>query len=582
MSSDNFFENILENMADGVMALDFKGRIVMFNFSAGDILGMSPDKVLDDTFARVFMAAGSTDNDEFNQVVLDAIYEQGIGLSSIVDFTRADGSKVSLSICSSYLGGSTKEQEKKGVILVFSDITELKAMQTRQEEDARKLGKAYQDMEEKNALLQQALKKVKVVRISSSILVLLLFLGIGLYYFYGDELLNKIQQSGSSQPSGPSADVEYFTVQQRPLTSSVSISGRLEPLEEIVVTSPFDGMIEQRNFSFGQIVNQGDILILLDSSELEIKLRNARSEYIKINQKYQELLKWDSGTEMTKARRSLARARDTLEVSQRELEESELLYEKGIVSANEVDGKKRAVENALVDVKSAEEELESVREKASEQNMQMVSMELENAKVNLETLEKQIQGKMVRAPVSGVVIKPVREEDKEVSLEKGSRISAGTSLFAVGDLSGVTVSTRVDEVDVRKISIGQPVKARGDAFPGILLEGRVSHISAQAVTGSGQQAATFDVRITFPQLDEQNLEVIRVGMSADLEIVVYDNDEALMAPLSCVRVVQGRSMVRLAGSEGNIVEKEVETGLTTLTSVEIKSGLKQGDRLVQW
>lgn len=543
---------------------------------------MSPDKVLDDTFARVFMAAGSTDNDEFNQVVLDAIYEQGIGLSSIVDFTRADGSKVSLSICSSYLGGSTKEQEKKGVILVFSDITELKAMQTRQEEDARKLGKAYQDMEEKNALLQQALKKVKVVRISSSILVLLLFLGIGLYYFYGDELLNKIQQSGSSQPSGPSADVEYFTVQQRPLTSSVSISGRLEPLEEIVVTSPFDGMIEQRNFSFGQIVNQGDILILLDSSELEIKLRNARSEYIKINQKYQELLKWDSGTEMTKARRSLARARDTLEVSQRELEESELLYEKGIVSANEVDGKKRAVENALVDVKSAEEELESVREKASEQNMQMVSMELENAKVNLETLEKQIQGKMVRAPVSGVVIKPVREEDKEVSLEKGSRISAGTSLFAVGDLSGVTVSTRVDEVDVRKISIGQPVKARGDAFPGILLEGRVSHISAQAVTGSGQQAATFDVRITFPQLDEQNLEVIRVGMSADLEIVVYDNDEALMAPLSCVRVVQGRSMVRLAGSEGNIVEKEVETGLTTLTSVEIKSGLKQGDRLVQW
>ncbi|MFO7727847.1 MAG: efflux RND transporter periplasmic adaptor subunit [Desulfonatronovibrio sp.] len=581
MSSDNFFENILENMADGVMALDFKGRIVMFNSSAGNILGMSPDKVRDDTFARIFMA-GDTDNDEFNQVVLDAIYEQGIGLSSVVDFTRADGSKVSLSICSSYLEGNTKEQEKKGVILVFSDITEIKAMQARQEEDARKLGKAYRDMEEKNALLQQALRKVKAVRIASSVLILLLFFGIGTYYFYGDALINKIQSPASSEPSRDSADVEYLTVQQRPLTSSVSISGRLEPLEEIVVTSPFDGMIEQRNFSFGQLVDQGDLLILLDSSELEVKLRNARSEYIKINQKYQELQQWDSGTEMTKARRSLVRAKDTLEVNQRELEESELLFEKGIVAANEVDGKKRAVENALVDVKSAEEELESVRDKASEQNIQMVSMELENAKVNLETIEKQIQGKTVRAPVSGVVIKPVREEDKEVSLEKGSRISAGTTLFAVGDLSGVTVSTKIDEVDVRKVSIGQPVKARGDAFPGILLEGRVSHISAQAVTGSGQQAATFDVRITFPEQDEDNLEVIRVGMSADLEIVVYDNEKALMAPLSCVRVVQGRSMVRLAEPDGTIVEKEVKTGLTTLTSVEIKSGLKQGDRLVQW
>ncbi len=581
MSSEDFYENILENMADGVMALDSRGKIVMFNSAAGDILAMSPEKVMNDTFARVFMA-GATENDEFNQVILDAIYEKGIGLASTADFTRPDGSRVSLSIKSSYLGRNEDQGDNKGVILVFSDITELRKMQIRQEEDARKLGKAYQDLEEKNELLQQAVKRVQVVRAVSTILIIGLFLGIGVYYFHGDALLKRIQQVGPA--AAPRADraIEHHTVRSMPLTSSVSLSGRLEPLEEIVVTAPFDAMILERNFSFGQMVEKGDLLILLDSTELEVKLRSARSDYIKANQRYNELLEWDSGTEMTRARRSLARARDTLEMNQRELEESKLLFEKGIVAANEVEGKLRTLENNIVDVKSAEEELESVRQKGSQENIELAMMDLENVRVNLRNLESQMEGREVVAPVSGVVIKPVSEDDKSPSLERGSRVSSGTSLFAVGDLSGVTVGAKVDEVDVRNISKGQPVKARGDAFPDIVLHGMVSHISAQAVSGSGQQAASFDVRVTFPELDEKSQDVIRVGMSADLEVVVYDKDDAVMVPLPFVRMIQGRPVVRLTGPDGSIEEREVETGITTLGSVEIRSGLSAGDRLAGW
>ncbi len=581
MSSDNFFENILENMADGVMALDFKGRIIMFNTAAGNILGMDPAGVMDKTFAGVFMSGGQP-NDDFSQTVLDAVYEQRAGLASTVSFTREDGSEVFLSINSSYLREKESDAENRGVILVFSDITRLTRMQARQEEDARKLGRAYQDLEEKTILLQQAIKKSRIVRVVSTIFIIGLFLGIGLYYFQGDALLNRIQQARPEAKARTETADRYFTVEQRPLSSSVSLSGRLEPLEEIVVTAPFEAMIEERNFSFGQMVEKGDLLILLDSSDLEIKLRNATSDFIKAGQRYKELLNWDSGTEMTRARRSLARARDTLEMNQRELEESQLLLKQGIVPANEVEGKRRSVENALVDVEAAEEELESAREKGSNENIELVKMELENARVNLANFEKQMAGREVLAPVSGVVIKPVSEDDKKISLEKGSRVSAGTSLFAVGDLSGVTVSTRVDEVDVRNVSPGQRVSARGDAFPDILLQGVVSHISAQAITSGSQQAATFDVLVIFPELDEQSLDVIRVGMSADLEVLVYDRDDALMVPISSVRMMQGRPMVRLAGSDGGVIEKEISTGLTTIGSVEIRSGLEPGDRLLAW
>lgn len=580
MTTDNFFHNILENMADGVMVLDFKGRIIMFNSAAGRILGLRPEDVSGKPFAAVFLAAPEP-NDEFNQVVLDAIYRKGIGLCATVEYARANDSGLTLSIRSSYLR-SEGEREDRGVVLVFSDITEIKALQTRQEEDARKLGQAYLDLEQKNDQLQSALKRVQVIRMTSTILIIALFAGIGLYYFQGDALLKSVHKVGHMQPTRTEPLAGVVTVEQRPLSSSISLSGLIAPLEEIVVTAPFDASIEERHFSFGQMVQKGGLLLSLDASDLEIKLRNARSEYIRNNQKYRELLQWDSGTEMTRARRSLARAKDTLEVNQRKLEESELLFEKGVIPAQELESSKRQAANSLEDVRAAEEELESVREKGGPENLKISKMDLENARVNLEVLEKQMSQKEVRAPVSGVVIRPVAADDKNVSLEKGARITTGMSLLAVGDMDGVIVKAKVDEIDVGKITPGQPVSATGDAFPGIRLQGTVSHISAQASSGTGQTGSNFDALVVFPDIDRKILQSIRVGMSADLEVVVYNRGDATVVPIRHVRVMRGVPTVRLLAADGTVSEKKVQTGITTLSHVEITSGVKPGDRLAGW
>lgn len=581
MPTEDFYQNILENMADGVMGLDFKGRIIMFNEAAGKILSIDPEKALEKPFALVFMDQAQT-NDQFNQVVLDAVYQQDIGLTTTVDFDRGDGSTATLSITSSYLQSNSQNQDNNGVILVFSDVTEIKALQKKQAEDARKLGQAYQDLESKNELLQKALKKVQVIRVASTLFIIGLFVGLGFYYFQGNSLIKRLQQPSTREVSAVQGEAGYHTVRPGPLSSSVSLSGRLEPLEEIVVTAPFEAMITQRDFSFGQMVEQGDILLVLDSSDLEIKLRNAKSDFIKANQKLQELLDWGSGTEMTRARRSLARSKDTLDLDARKLEEAELLFERGIIPAQELESAQRQKDSSREDVQSAQEELESVRKKADPENIELARMDMENARVNLANLERQMESRAIIAPVSGVVIQPVSEDDKKLSLEKGSRINSGDSLFAVGDLSGVTVSTKVDEVDVRKLSLGQPVRAGGDAFPGVTLEGAVSHISAQAVSGSGGQGANFDVRVTFDEVEERVLDLIRVGMSADLEVVVYEKDDAIMVPIPLVGMIRGTPMVRLVGPDNSIIEKEVETGITTLRAVEIVSGVNPGDRLAGW
>lgn len=577
---EHLHQNILENMRDGVMALDFQGRITLFNPAAGEILGLDGRKTRSRTFAEVFLVMDEA-NDEFNQVVLDAVQQKGVGRQDTVEFRRPGGVRVTLSVTSSYLR-EEQDDSARGVIVVFSDITQVKQLQEQEREQNRKLGKAYADLEETNSRLTQALKKVQAVRLAAAVGIVLLFAGLGLYHLQVFSGLK--QMTGRGEPPAEAGRIETaaHVLTPRPLAASISLSGRLQPLEEVVVTAPFEGSILENRFMFGQRVQAGDVLLVLDTSELEVKLREARSSQIKTLQKYQEMLGWEVGTEMAKARRGMQKAESELESKRIKLEEDELLFSKGLISREALSNSRQQLESATTALISSREDLESTRQKGGPDNLRIARMELENAQAKLEEVEKQLAGAEIRAPFSGVVIRPSVEDDKKVSLERGARIRAGDSLLALGNLDGLRVLGKVDEVDIGRLTVGQKVRARGDAFPGITLTGHVAHISAQATGGTSHQAPTFDIQVTIPELNPEAEENIRVGMSADLEIQVHDNPEALLAPLPLVRVVGGKSLVRVVDGSGRIEEREVRTGMTTMDAVEITSGVQAGERLAEW
>lgn len=578
--ADHLHQNILENMRDGVMALDFQGRITLFNPAAADILGLDRDRVRGRTFAEVFLAADQP-NDEFNQVVLDAVLQKGVGRRETVEFVRPEGARAVLSATSSYLR-EEGNAEALGVIVVFSDVTQLKALEERERENSRNLAKAYGDLEETNARLTQALKKVQVVRMAATLAIVLFFVGLGLYHFQAFSQLKRMTGMDAPRPASGQEEMIVHTLTPRPLRADISLSGRLQPMEEVVVTAPFDARILENHFIFGQKVEKGDLLLVLDVSELEVKLREARSNHIKAVQKHQELLGWDDGPEMAKARRSLLRAESELESQRKKLDEDELLFSKGLISGDALEQSRQALESKDTALLSSQEDLESTRQKGGPDNVRISRMELENAQARLDEVESQLAQAEIRAPFSGVVIRPSVDDDKKVSLDRGARVQSGTSLLALGDLEGLRVETRVDEVDIGRLELGQAVTATGDAFPGIALTGQVAHISSQATGGTTHQAPSFDVRVTIPDLSSEAAQSIRVGMSADLEITVHDNPEALLAPLRLVRPAGGGSLVRVKDAQGRIEEREVQTGMTTLREVEIVSGVQAGEQLVEW
>jgi adenylate cyclase len=116
------YENILANMADGVISLDLEGRITTFNASAGRILGLEQASVIGRPYAAVFFEEAGFD--EFNELVLRAIYESETTHSRQVEIEVADEQRQLLMSTTFLKAGAQLEQRKLGVIVVFSDITE--------------------------------------------------------------------------------------------------------------------------------------------------------------------------------------------------------------------------------------------------------------------------------------------------------------------------------------------------------------------------------------------------------------------------------------------------------------------------
>lgn len=262
--------------------------------------------------------------------------------------------------------------------------------------------------------------------------------------------------------------------------------------------------------------------------------------------------------------------------------------------ATEYEGTKQQYQSQLLDYQSAQEELKATLDKGNEKNRQIAKLEAENVRSKLRDIEAQMKQALVVSPVSGVLIMPTAEgSEKGVKkVVKGTAFQQGEVLFSVGNLSGFAVKSRLDEVNISKIQRGQRVKVTSDAFTGITLEGKISKISSQAgvATGSasgrgGGGVPSFDLVVTIEELTPEQRKKVFVGMSANLEVFIYEKPEALMVPVSAVVIEEGRRFVYKRrpdepASKAVGERVEVQTGYTTIDSVEIISGLKAGDEIV--
>jgi len=588
MSNDLIFRNILESMSDGVMTIGLDGRILTFNAAAEAILGLKAQEILEKPFAEAFLALEQ--NDQFNQTILTAVYDADVIHNKTVPWNK-DGAVLSLAVTTSFLATQEGGQSKRvAVVVVFHDITELERLQeteTRLSEELRDnhkaLQKSYLEMEETNQNLQAALRKVHLIRLAATGLVIVLFLSVGAFTWMRTGKLSRSPAPAGTASQGGAA-ARAFTVTPQPLTDSITLKGSLKPIQVVNVTSPFGGMVKEKRFEYGQNVTKGQLLLKIDRAETEMKQREAKTAYIEAQEKLREIENWSNGNEMAKAQQSVTRSKLTLDGHYKTFQETERLFSKEIVPATEYANSKQQYTTAKMDYDSALRELQVVKEKGEGQNRDIARLKLENARQKLEDLESQLRLSDIYAPVSGTILLPDLAGDKDKkgkTIERGVTVSQGDILLAIGNTEGLSMTAEVDELEVLKIKKDQEVRIFVDAF-GATLQGRVAHISSQAIkSDEGKRVANFEVAVAVESLPADLREKLRLGMSANMEIMILNKPAVILLPIQAVALAGKDRFVTVREKGGSATKKvKVETGITTSDAVEITAGLKAGDEVV--
>ena len=588
LSDPLFYTTILDNMEDGVVSIGHDGRIVTFNAAASRILGLAESEAVGAIVGEVLVTLEGLD--DFTQAILDAVRTREAAGRKTVEI-RVDGQPRLLSVTISYPVRESGGDRLIGLIAVFSDITEIRELRDTQirldeqvKEQYEELQSAYRLIEERNSELVQTLKRGRMVRAVAVAAVASILAGTGLFVWDRDPA-DVAPQLAEIEPGAPRRTV---TVEPRALRTTISLPGRLVARQETHVVSPIDGRVGAIHFRYGDEVENEQLLVTLDTSLVLQEQRALRANLINADRRLKELENWDDGRDMAAARRTLSRARSALENREREVEQTELLLDKGIIPASEHEAALDALQNARLDHDASRQDLLAVQEEGSAAAVEIARLEHRNLADQLEELEASIERAAVRAPLAGVVMERPSSGAGFVldggRLLEGEEVTRGTPLLTIADVTSFAVVGAVDEVEIVKLRVGQPATVTSDAFPGVELESIVTSVSAQAVNaGAGSiEPAMFGLAAAVREVPPRVRPLLRLGMSADLRIVTRDEPAVLLVPIGAVRAEpDGSYSVRLLDPATDEVRRvAVEPGATTQDAVELLSGIAAGDRLV--
>jgi RND family efflux transporter MFP subunit len=316
----------------------------------------------------------------------------------------------------------------------------------------------------------------------------------------------------------------------------------------------------------GTQVKQGDVVAELDRSTLASKMAEVSLALTKAQAVYEQAT-LDSTLNLSKAREEMK----TMELG---LEEKKLAKEQSIYEAPtvrrqaEIDYTKaeRALAQAKVDYKTKTEQAQA--------KMREVGADLSRQQNKLKVVQEVMQAFTIKAPAPGMVIYVKEWNGKKRTT--GSQVSSwDPGVATLPDLTQMESVTYVNEIDVRKIAVGQPVTLTLDADPTKKLTGTVTSVANVGEQRPNTDAKVFEVKVTVAEADT----TLRPGMTTGNAVQTYSIKDALYVPIEAV-TTEGNLAFVYKRDGARVVKQEVETGAMNDDQVVVKRGLKQNDRVM--
>jgi HlyD family secretion protein len=348
------------------------------------------------------------------------------------------------------------------------------------------------------------------------------------------------EELASARAALDSARASYRSVRDGP--SQEELSAVQAAVDSATAT------VRQAQAAYDRVKGRADLEMLPES----LNLQNATIELERAQANYNALANRPLASDLAAAEAQVAQAEAQLA----------LLLERPIDSE---------LSAAEAQIAQAEAQLAQLRERPRAEDVAVFRGQVEEASLALDQARAQVDETQVTAPFAGTVL--------EALVAEGEWASPGAPAIILAATDSLILNVNVDEVDVAKLADGQTVNLSFDALNDQQAEavsGRIARIAPASSNVNG--AVAYGVEIGF----QPGELPIRLGMTADVDIVVARADEALLVPNRAITAdrAAGRYFVELPGADGTTERREVQVGIRNESQTQIMEGLDEGTEIV--
>ena len=316
----------------------------------------------------------------------------------------------------------------------------------------------------------------------------------------------------------------------------------------------------------GSVVKEGDVIAELDRSPAATKLADVTLSLQKAQAEY-TTAQLDSALNLAQSREDVRTAEYTLE--EKKIAKEQAQYEAPSIKRQadiDLEKAQRAVEQAKRNL--------NTKTKQAVAKMASVGADLGRQQNQLKNIQEVMSGFTIKAPSPGMVIYIREWNGKKKGV--GSQWNAWENTVAtLPDRTQMESQTYVNEVDVRKLGVGQPVQISLDADPSKKLPGKITEIANVGEQRPNQDSKVFEVKIQVLQADT----TLRPGMTTSNSIETASIPNALSIPLEAVVSEAGYSYVYKRDGRG-VVKQMIEPGAMNDNDIIVRRGLEKDDRVL--
>ena len=340
---------------------------------------------------------------------------------------------------------------------------------------------------------------------------------------------------------GKDDKVQYLTqkVEYGDISETVQASGKLHAYKEVEVGAQVSGEISELKVEIGDTVKKGDLIAQIDPRLASNQLKTARATL-------------DSNKAALLSRQA------SLTQAKQQYNRQKAMFAEGATS-------KEALETAEANYKTALAAVDQAK------------MQIKQAEVSIETAELNMGYTKLVAPMDGTVI--------AVPAEEGQTLNAGMNtptVIKLAQLDTMKIKAEIAEADVSRVR--PDMKAYFTllgADDGKRYETTLKSIdpAPREISNNGNVSDTTAIYY-YGQLEVPNENgELRTHMTANVYFVVNEKERVLKVPSSAVRGRGGKKTVEVLVN-GKPERREVQTGIKDDVSIEIVSGLKEGEEIV--